>query len=263
MIVRTLALLILILVPSQLRAETLGEYWGTAEEEAKYYKIVEIPAPKGLAIEAGSFEVLPDNRLAIGTRRGDIFLVDGAFDEFPQPKYHRYAAGLDELMGMSYKDGSFYVTQQTEVTRITDSNGDGRADRFETLSDAWGFRHYHEFAFGSKLDSEGNIWVALCLSKSYRGIEVCIISTAQQARPKVIQCKLPVQAQLMMSSVDVSRKPLSCNSAFRAWVATSLSTPAVFAPVITPIPGPLSSIHRQSRWSERPKTPSWTRTPHR
>jgi hypothetical protein len=37
---------------------------------------------------------------------------------------------------------------------------------------------------------------------------VCIISTAQQARPKVIQCSEPVRAQLMMSSVEVTR-PLS------------------------------------------------------
>ena len=69
------------------------------------------------------------------------------------------------------KDGKFYVTQQTEVTRITDQNGDGRADHFETLSDRWGFNNYHEFAFGSKLDPEGNIWVALCLSKSYQSDE--------------------------------------------------------------------------------------------
>ncbi|MAD79891.1 MAG: hypothetical protein CMJ50_03470 [Planctomycetaceae bacterium] len=152
----------------QLSAQTLGEYWNTAEEEAKYYRIVEVPIPKGMAMEAGSFEILPDNQLAIGTRRGDIYVVSGAFDENPQTRYQRFASGLDELLGMSYKNGAFYVTQQTEVTRISDINGDGRADRFETLSDAWGFRHYHEFAFGSKLDKEGNIWVALCLSESYR-----------------------------------------------------------------------------------------------
>ena len=38
--------------------ETLGEYWDTAEEESKYYRIVEIPMPKGMAIEAGCFEVM-------------------------------------------------------------------------------------------------------------------------------------------------------------------------------------------------------------
>ncbi len=148
--------------------EPLGEYWGTDEEESKYYELVDVPLPNELAIEAGSFEVMPDKKqLAIATRRGDIFLAEGVFDEHPQPKFKKFASGLDEVFGMAYRDGSFYVTQQTEVSRITDLDGDGRADRFDTLSDAWGFRDYHEFAFGSKPDVEGNIWVALCLSKSY------------------------------------------------------------------------------------------------
>ena len=96
-------------------AQTLGEYWDTAEEESKYYKIVDIPLPKEAAIEAGSFEVVSDDRLAIGTRRGDIFWVDGVFDENPSPTYQRFASGLDEIFGMSYRDGAMFVTQQTEV----------------------------------------------------------------------------------------------------------------------------------------------------
>jgi hypothetical protein len=163
-----IALLIFLTMSAPLQAQKLGGYWDTAEEEAKYYKIVEVPIPKGMALEAGCFEVMPDNRLAIGTRRGDIYLVSGAFDENPQTRYQRFASGLDEVFGLSYKNGAFYVTQQTEVTRIRDVNRDGRADRFETLSDTWGFRNYHEFAFGSKLDKDDNIWVALCLSKSYQ-----------------------------------------------------------------------------------------------
>lgn len=148
--------------------EPLGEYWGTAERESEYYRMVDIPLPEELAIEAGSFEVMPDGkRLAIATRRGDILLADGVFQEHPQPSFKTFASGLDEVFGMAYRDGSFWVTQQTEATKITDRLGDGRADHFETLSDAWGFRHYHEFSFGSKPDAEGNIWVALCLSKSY------------------------------------------------------------------------------------------------
>ncbi len=159
------SLMTLAMFPQQ---EPLGEYWGTAEEESKYYKLVDVPLPKELAIEAGSFEVLPDQqRLAIATRRGDIFLVDGAFDKYPEPQFKKFASGLDEVFGMAYRDGSFLVNQQAEVTRITDTDLDGRADRFETLSDVWGFRNYHEFAFGSKPDSDGNIWVALCLSESY------------------------------------------------------------------------------------------------
>ena len=160
-----IVLLITLASATRLNAQTLGEYWGTAEAEGKYYRIVEVPIPARMALEAGSFDIVPDDRLAIGTRRGDIYLVSGAFKENPKTKYQRFASGLDEVLGLAYKDGAFYVTQQTEVTRVSDSDSDGRADRFETLSDVWGFRNYHEFAFGSKPDKDGNIWVALCLSE--------------------------------------------------------------------------------------------------
>ncbi len=164
-LIESLITLLFICLPQQ---EPLGEYWGTAEEEAKYYKMVEVPLPPELAVEAGSFEVMPDKKqLAIATRRGDIFLVDGIFQKHPEPVFKKYASGLDEIFGMAYRNDAFHITQQTEVTRITDTNNDGRADQFDTLSDRWGFRHYHEFSFGSKPDPEGNIWVALCLSESY------------------------------------------------------------------------------------------------
>ena len=42
-------------------------------------------------------------------------------------------------------------------------------------------------------------------------MENCIISTAQQARPKVIHISEPVRAQLMMSSVVVRMNPLSAS----------------------------------------------------
>ena len=50
------------------------------------------------------------------------------------------------------------------------------------------------------------------LSRSYLGMDVCIISTAQQARPKVIQCNEPALAQLTKFSNEVVIKPLSVKS---------------------------------------------------
>jgi len=63
-------------------------------------------------------------------------------------------------------------------------------------------------------------------SMSKRGIEACIISTAQQARPKVIHISEPVRAQLITSSSEVVMKPRSPSSAFTAsknlsWIAGS------------------------------------------
>jgi hypothetical protein len=111
--------------------------------------------------------MLPDNRMAVGTRYGEIYILTGIDDKKPNPSYHLFATGLDEIFGLAYKDQAFYVTQSCELTRVTDTKHDGHADRFETISDAWGYENYHEYAFGSKFDSEGNLYVALGLSYSY------------------------------------------------------------------------------------------------
>jgi glucose/arabinose dehydrogenase/type 1 glutamine amidotransferase len=152
---------------TNLDAQELGARWGTAERERAYYRIVELPTPTDAVIEAGAFAVLPDERVAVGTRRGDIYIVGGVDEEKPEPTYELFATGLDEIFGLAYRDGALYVTQSCELTRVSDTNDDGRADRFDTLSDAWGYENYHEYAFGSKHDADGNLYVALGLSQSY------------------------------------------------------------------------------------------------
>ncbi|MFT4549749.1 MAG: hypothetical protein ACI9UA_000110 [Pseudoalteromonas tetraodonis] len=141
--------------------------WGTAEEEAKYYPLVDIPIPPEVPMRPGSFEILPDGRLAVGTRRGDVYFISGALANPPNPTYELFASGQDEIFGMSWRDGSLTITQFGEVTKLTDTDGDGSADRFDTLTNNWGYAEGHEFAFGSKHDPDGNIWVALGLSASY------------------------------------------------------------------------------------------------
>jgi hypothetical protein len=152
---------------SAARSEEVGDRWGTEEREREYYPIVNIPLPKDTVIEAGAFAVLPDRRIAVGTRHGEIFLIDGIDAAKPNPSFRRFATGLDEIFGLTWQDNAFRVTQSCELTRVSDSNRDGVADRFETISDAWGYANYHEYAFGSKLDAEGNQFVALGLSESY------------------------------------------------------------------------------------------------
>ncbi|MCA9270878.1 MAG: hypothetical protein KDA41_20500, partial [Planctomycetales bacterium] len=147
--------------------EDLGAMWGTAAAEEKYYKLVSVPIPDEVPLSAGSFDILPDGRLAVGTRKGDVYFVDGAFAEDPAPTYHLFASGQDEIFGLAYKDGDIYATQFAEVTKISDTDKDGVADRYETLNSDWGYEEFHEFAFGSKHDPEGNIWVVLGLTGSY------------------------------------------------------------------------------------------------
>ena len=165
---RYMIIVLLLLAGATLRAEEdLGAMWGTAAEEEKYYKLVTIPIPEHIPLKAGCFDILPDGRLVVGTRKGDVYFVEGAFNQFPAPKYHLFATGQDEIFGVSQREGDIYITQFGEVTRLRDTDGDERADRYETLSNLWGYEEGHEFAFGSKHDPEGNIWVVLGLTGSY------------------------------------------------------------------------------------------------
>ncbi|QDV07208.1 Trehalose utilization [Planctomycetes bacterium Poly30] len=148
-------------------AEDLGDRWGTESREREYYRIISLPIPEELVLEAGAFTQLPDGRIAVGTRHGDIYLVSGVDGPRPEPTYELFASGLDEIFGLSPIEGGLMVTQSCELTSVTDSDGDGTADRFDTVSDGWGYENYHEYAFGAGPDDEGNRYVALGLSMSY------------------------------------------------------------------------------------------------
>ncbi|NBV80005.1 MAG: hypothetical protein EBR62_09140, partial [Verrucomicrobia bacterium] len=168
MVMRRLCLALAALVGTPLAfAEDLGAMWGTAAAEAKYYPIVDIPIPSTVPLRPGGLEILPDGRLAVGTRRGDIYFIEGAFASPPKPTYHLFATGQDEIFSLAWRDGAMLATSFSEVLRIRDVDGDGVADRYETLSNNWGYAEGHEFAFASKPDPQGNVWVALGLSGSY------------------------------------------------------------------------------------------------
>jgi|688.fasta_scaffold00368_33 glucose/arabinose dehydrogenase len=147
----------------------------SAQQEAKmpvesdYYKIVSFEIPEGVELEATSFQKLEDGRMAVSSRRGEIWLIkDPLADQVPSANFKRFAHGLHEPIGMTLKDNWLYVTQRPDVSRLRDSDGDGEADEFEVVADGWQITgDYHEYAFGSKFDRDGNIWVALCLTGSF------------------------------------------------------------------------------------------------
>ncbi len=140
-----------------------------AETEDDYYKLLRFDLPPGQVIEAGAIEIMPDGQVAVGTRRGEIWTIDNAYADDPkQAKFARFAHGLHEVLGLAQKDGWLYVVHRPAVTRINDTNGDGKADLFEVVTDDWEINgDYHEYAFGSRFDKDGNLWIALCLTGSF------------------------------------------------------------------------------------------------
>src|SRR5690242_13270240 len=52
--------------------------------EADYYKLLSFTPPPGEVLEAGALEVLPDGKVAVGTRRGEIWLIENAYADDPE-----------------------------------------------------------------------------------------------------------------------------------------------------------------------------------
>lgn len=164
----TLSLLLVVAVHWAVMSVALAQ---DVPSEDDYYRITEIPIPRPIYLEVGSIEIMPDHQIAVSSRRGDIYTVSNVT---PIPlgavEFTKFAGGLHEVLGLAARDGSLYATQRGELTRLTDSDDDGRADLFETVSDAWGINgDYHEYAFGSRFDKDGRIWVVLCLTGSFDG----------------------------------------------------------------------------------------------
>ncbi len=135
-----------------------------AQESAKeedFFKILKVTSPEGTLLEVGGLCTLPNGDLAATTRRGDIFIVENPTSA--KPYFRKFASGLHEVLGAVYKNGSLYVVQRGELTRLYDSNMDGKADVFETVY-AWPLSgNYHEYSFGPKLAPDGSFFVTLNL----------------------------------------------------------------------------------------------------
>tara|TARA_R110002073_G_scaffold60209_8_gene151207 strand:- start:1193 stop:2665 length:1473 start_codon:yes stop_codon:yes gene_type:complete len=138
-------------------------------KESDYYVITTFEAPLDETIEACGFQLLEDGRLAVCSRRGDIFAISDPFaKDVSASQFKLYARGLHEPLSLASRDGWLYAVQRPEVTRMKDTDGDGAADVFETYADGWGISSdYHEYAFGSKFDQDGNLIVTLCLTGSF------------------------------------------------------------------------------------------------
>ena len=140
-----------------------------APTESDFYPITTFEIPEGEVLEASGFQLMPDGKMAVCSRRGEIWMIDNPFSAtVSSSQFTRFAHGLHETLTLAEKDGWLYTTQRTDVSRMRDSNGDGLADVFEVINDEWGISgDYHEYAFGSKFDKNGDIWVVLCLTGSF------------------------------------------------------------------------------------------------
>ena len=120
--------------------------------EQEYWQRISLPVPEDIVLEVSGIVAAPEKRLLVTTRRGEIWWVDGAYDENPQPRYTLFASGLHEPLGIvAAPQGGYYVAQREEITHISDTDGDGRADLFKTIWTIPISGNYHEYAYGPLL----------------------------------------------------------------------------------------------------------------
>ncbi len=111
--------------------------------------------------EPTGIAVAKDGTIVLATRTAGIWRIrDGQWSFF--------AEGIYESLGVVIEDDKgdvIVIAQKPELTRLRDTNGDGRADDFETVCDDFGFHgNYHEYTHGPVRDAEGNYYFLLNLS---------------------------------------------------------------------------------------------------
>lgn len=126
-------------------------------KEEDFFQIKMVPTPEDALLEVGGLATMPNGNLAVSTRRGDIFIIENPTS--PNPYFRTFATGLHEVLGIVYKDNAFYCAQRGELTRLSDTNQDGKADKFETVY-AWPLTgNYHEYSYGPEVAPDGSFFV--------------------------------------------------------------------------------------------------------
>ncbi len=127
------------------------------DTESDFYKIARIPMPEGVILETGGMVTLPNGDIAVATRRGEVYLIENPTDT--KPSFKKIASGMHEILGLAYYKDHLYCAQRGELTKLIDKNGDGRIEKYETIT-TWPLSgHYHEYTFGPKVGADGYFYV--------------------------------------------------------------------------------------------------------
>ena len=107
------------------------------------------------------FAFFDDDRAAVATWSGDVWIVDGVDADLDELTWRRFAVGFHMPQGLEVVDGVVYVLDRDQITRLHDFNQDGEADYYENFNNDFHVtHHFHEFTFDLDRDRDGTFYFA-------------------------------------------------------------------------------------------------------
>src|SRR5439155_19544639 len=127
------------------------------------YRAIAYPRPK---TSSGEDRIMPaalaidpkDGRVFVASMKtGEIFVVRDPTDDGRKARFDNYARGLfQETLSMLAEPGALYVLHRRNLTRLTDTDGDGVADRFDRIAALpHGVADTYDYGYGLVRDKSG------------------------------------------------------------------------------------------------------------
>ena len=106
----------------------------------------------------------------VATAHGDVWKVTGIDAELKAVKWHRFATGLYQPLGLRVVKDKIYVLGRDQITRLHDQNNDGEADFYEAFNnDLMIGGGGHSYATCLETDPAGNFYFIRCAEGTPHG----------------------------------------------------------------------------------------------
>lgn len=104
-------------------------------------------------------DALPNGDLAMCTGHGDVWVIQGVDAGLKELRWHRFATGLYQPLGLKVIGGKIHVLERGQLTRLHDYNNDLEADYYECITNAWHTgTGEHSYDSNLETDPEGRFY---------------------------------------------------------------------------------------------------------
>jgi len=124
------------------------------------YEAVRLPLPNSEMPTGLAWR--DDGTLAYCSLKGSVWLARDTDGDGVEDRQELFCDGLAAPYGIAVHGESLDVAQKPCVLRLTDRDGDGRADRADVIASGWGYTaDYHDWSIGLPSDAQGAYYLGL------------------------------------------------------------------------------------------------------